>query len=182
MLRHWLNTLANKSGMSAFQITMWMQRADPQQTALYLHDAADLAELTRERILLDQMWGTRVHELEQLPEDERRAHLEATLTSAHAMREGTCTANFQVDSCDVAKSCAAECRFYLRTHGSQSERAALTGQLSALLALRARLQEAARNGRPVAPGQLRFVQRYIEGIRAALAIDDDNSAAASSTV
>lgn len=46
--RHWLHTVANKAGMSAFHLAVWMQRADMRHVARYLHDPVEVAELARE--------------------------------------------------------------------------------------------------------------------------------------
>ena len=50
MFRHWLNTVANKAGMTAFQITLWMQRRSVEETRRYLHESSEIAELDREWI------------------------------------------------------------------------------------------------------------------------------------
>ncbi len=181
MLRHWLNTLAHKSGMSAFQVTLWMQRADPKQTALYLHDARDVAELTRERILLQEMWGKRAEALDALPEADHRGHLEATLTVGHLMEEGTCTASMHLDMCEADGHCGPACGYWLHRRGDHAEVVAITRRRDRFAGAAARLAREAEAGRRVAPWQLAFYDGAVRAFDEVLGLTMTSEPSALST-
>lgn len=120
MARHWLNTVANKSGMTAFQITLWMGRQDWKQTLFYLHDHADLADLVREGIEDGTVTGPAAEIYHAMPAENRDEYLTG-LEHAHKMAGGFCVAT--ACECDRAKVCE-NCGHVLRTEASESETAA----------------------------------------------------------
>lgn len=168
MFRHWLNTLANKAGMSAFQITMWMQRTNASHTLLYLHSASDIADLTREGIRDGQLVGGRVDEFNALPQESREDYLE-TISAAHQTSTGKCTADFSVNGCGMSKACELGCPFYLHTVGDDWERSNLVAKKErCLLALR-RIEAAEHEGRIVQPRQRELYESWIVEIDRLLA-------------
>lgn len=153
MLRHWINTIANKAGMSALQITIWMQRADIAQTMLYLHSASDIADLTRDGIRDGRVAGAKADGYAELPAGDREAYLAATIHVAHKTATGLCTADFGVDQCDRHKACEAGCEYFLCVPGDEQERAALSAKRTVHLAALRRLSERESAGVRVVPRQ-----------------------------
>jgi len=120
MARHWLNTVANKAGMTAFQITLWMGRQDWRQTLFYLHDHADLADLLRNGIVEGTITGPAADTYSAMDEEDREAFLEG-IEHAHKLTGGFCVAT--ACECNRAKVCE-DCPKALRTLGMESEMAA----------------------------------------------------------
>lgn len=111
MFRHWLNTVAHKAGMTAFQITLWMGRRSVAETMKYLHAAADIAELVRDSMRENKMQGDYPRRLAELKGADREGFL-ITIDEGHQTADGTCLRSFQRSSCDVAKSCDM-CRHFV---------------------------------------------------------------------
>lgn len=169
-LRHWLNTMANKGGMSAFQISQWMQRADERQTLRYLHSSSDLADLSREETAEGRRYGVRPAIYGQLPEDQRERFLRSTHV-AHQLTTGTCTANFATSVCPYEKRCEAGCHCYERTIGDPRERQALAEKLVVLERARARMAETISRGTSLHPRQVQRLDEHIMGVQRALSVD-----------
>jgi len=169
--RHWLNTVANKAGMSAFQISMWMQRADASQTLLYLHSASDIADLTREGMRDGALAGRRVEDFNALPPEQREDYL-ATIRSAHKTATGICTADFGVDQCEVNKACELGCLFYLRTPGDPVERANLLAKRARFVFALEQIAAAERDGKQILPRLREINVRWLAAIDRTLALDD----------
>jgi hypothetical protein len=124
MPRHWLNTIANKSGMTVLQITLWMQRSDAAQTLYYLHDHADLADLNRAGVEEGTIAGAVREQYEQLPEERKALYLEGIQQGhAHKLRDGYCQADTVTGECEVKKICDL-CSLHARTAGDSAEQKA----------------------------------------------------------
>lgn len=175
MARHWLNTLASRAGMSAFQITLWMGRASEAHTApylhpeLYAHSAPDFAELVREQMAAGTVAGPRQESHERLP-PAVRAEARSLIGGAHKLGSGICTVA-SLDDCAFTKACWAGCVYVLRTVGHLGERRELEVlHRQAELGL-ARLDTAAVAGRPLQPRQRQLCERLRDGVARALAVD-----------
>jgi hypothetical protein len=169
--RHWLNTLANQAGMTAFQITRWMQRGSADQTEDYLHDllydctTADSADLAMEEVLDGRAWGRRADEVRRLPREEQSEHLQATLTTAYPVETGWCTANFdQGDACDFDRACTERCPFHLYRHLEPGPRRAALVQLESARRAERRFAQVVAEGGRVAESQHVFVARHVSGL------------------
>lgn len=169
-LRHWLNTIANKGGMSAFQISQWMQRVDERQTLRYLHSSSDLADLSRQETAEGRRYGVRPAIYSQLPEDQRERFLRST-HSAHQLTTGTCTADFATSACPYEKRCEAGCHCYERTLGDPRERKALAEKLVVLERARARMADTLSRGVSLHPRQVERLDEHISGVKRALSVD-----------
>ena len=119
MLRHWLNTVANKAGMSAYLVTVWMQRKIRSHTSHYLHSVLyqetpdSLAELVRENLLTGDAWGQASLQIQSLPVEDRRAFLERIIRVGHRVRGGVCVEDFTKHECAQKRACTSNCpRFY----------------------------------------------------------------------
>lgn len=102
--RHWLNTVANKAGMTAFQITLWMGRSSWRETMRYLHSSSEIAEADRVWIEEDKMGGQPVEAYQKLPSDDRPAYLD-TIREAHRGNDGDCLLTLSRTNCTYGKLC-----------------------------------------------------------------------------
>jgi Uncharacterized protein conserved in bacteria len=121
--RHWLNTLANKAGMSVFLITVWMQRRNEAHTNAYLWEATDLADIARNDILDGRMNAGVADEVAAVPEEEQRDFLEAKVPVAHVGPGGLlCTKDMISEECGRQQACAG-CGHVLaqKYNGTQAE-------------------------------------------------------------
>jgi hypothetical protein len=113
MVRHWLNTVANKSGMSAFQITLWMGRSNVLQTKLYLHEGADIADLSRELLKSGRLVGKHAREFARTPNKGEYLQL---IRRAHVTHTGLCAETLLRD-CKGNKNCDLGCSSFLAIKG-----------------------------------------------------------------
>lgn len=102
--RHWLNTVANKAGMSAFMITVWMQRSNFRHTRSYLHDPIDIAEMTKEDIRQRRLVLPAETRLEGLDEDALEDELSA-LEMGHLASTVICLLDLVHTACPKGKVC-----------------------------------------------------------------------------
>ena len=82
--RHWINTVAHKAGLSAFLITVWMQRANPSHTLAYLHDATDIGTIVRGKIEDGSLAGSFADAIRALPSKQRELALDV-VHGAHVL-------------------------------------------------------------------------------------------------
>lgn len=139
MLRHFMNTISHRAGMSAFQITLWMNRASVAQTMPYLHDelyahsASEIGEVVREMVARGALSGPIQDTFNALPEDQRDAFLD-TIEVANKLPDGICVIT-HLPNCPRDRACALDCPFHLtdpRDTVRSSARATLTQANSAL--------------------------------------------------
>lgn len=164
--RHWLNTVANKAGMTALQITLWMQRSDPVHTLYYLHDQADLADLNREGIAEGTIGGAAAEEYERLPEDERAQFLES-IQQAHKLRDGYCTTDTVNEGCKVKKICEL-CGEHTWTKGSAVEREARQRKHDHVAQALEVYAEAEKNGHRIHPRLKSLYAEHLEALEGLL--------------
>jgi hypothetical protein len=163
MFRHWLNTLAHKSGMSVSQITMWMQRTNPSHTLAYLHSSSDMADLAREGIREGRLVGHYADEFNGLAKNERDGFLEI-IQNAHKTSTGICTANFGIENCDLNKTCELGCMFYLRDPANKSDTENLQTKRQNLKLAIENIEGAEREGRKVVSRQRKINEKWIAAI------------------
>jgi hypothetical protein len=169
MARHWLNTVANKAGMTAFQITLWMQRGSVAQTLLYLHSSSDIADLTREGVETGHVLGKVADDYNALPAERRAAFLES-IEVGHKVRTGFCHANTLRDECEPKKICPI-CPHWARLRYSSSERAALFEKRKAAQLAIDGFAAVERGGCRLHPRQKQLMVEMIEVIDLSLACD-----------
>jgi len=103
--RHWINTVAHKSGLSAFLITVWMQRANPEHTLAYLHDTSDIANIVVGK-LNDGTLSGRLTESLGSSLKETRVRILETVTTAHILEGVTyCVEPDAPDGCERKRAC-----------------------------------------------------------------------------
>jgi integrase len=161
MFRHWLNTVANKAGMTAFQITLWMGRRSVAETMPYLHAASDIAELVRDSIREKKMNGEYPQTFEALQGTDGEEFL-STIDEGHQTADGTCLRSFQRAGCDVAKSCDM-CKFFVWSNEvTRPESVAMRSRSLSLRQNLALLQKQRADGVKLHPRQIEIAEVQLE--------------------
>jgi hypothetical protein len=167
-IRHWLNTVANNAGMTAFQISLWMQRAS--LTHLYLHDSRDIADLTRGYMREGRLVGAAVNQYLALPSAaERELQLES-LEDAHITSTGLCCKSFLLDRCRRSKACEDDCEYALSIVGDEQPIPELLRKRSQIGLALARIDNEIRAGRSIVSRQRQLCERMLENIDERVAI------------
>lgn len=168
MFRHWLNTVANKAGMTAFQITLWMQRDDDRQTLAYLHSASEIAELSREQLKVGELRGKAAEQYAALGEREREEFL-VTIEEANETREGVCLKALVRVNCELEKACVLGCSYFVWNPDRVSKAAAMRKKRDAAAAGLRELDRYAEQGHIVQPRQREIITMQLAEYGAMLA-------------
>jgi hypothetical protein len=114
----------------------------------------------------------------ELPRSKRDVFLEAEIQAVHVTAFGLCLHDFAVTPCPYHLNCVRGCADYLRTKGSSSERHHLVqiqrGTERALAGATAR--------GAVAKAWIAHCEETLDGVRKALAVDEDPTLAAGGLV
>lgn len=161
--RHWLNTVANKAGMSAFLISVWMQRANIEHTLFYLHDPLDVAEMARERLRDGKLGGAGATQIYGLNPEAREKQIDS-IQMAHAAATVICGLNLTHAECPEEKLCEL-CPHGFYDPENAAMRSALTARLDALESNRARLGRLMEKGIPVHERQMEQADEAIAEIQ-----------------
>lgn len=161
--RHWLNTVANKAGMSAFLISVWMQRANIEHTLFYLHDPIDVAEMARERLRDGQLRGAGATRIYGLDSEAREKQIDS-IQMAHAAATVICGLDLTHAECPEEKLCEL-CPHGFYDPENASMRQALSARLQALESNRARLDRLRERGIPVHERQMEQADQAIAEIQ-----------------
>jgi hypothetical protein len=166
--RHWLNTVANKAGMSAFLISVWMQRANIEHTLFYLHDPLDVAEMARERLRDGQLRGAGAARIYGLDPEARERQIDS-IQMAHAAATVICGLDLTHAECPEEKLCEL-CPHGFYDPENASMRQALSARLQALESNRARLDRLRERGIPVHERQMEQADEAIAEIQRRLGL------------
>ena len=172
--RHWLNDLADKGGLPVAVLTRWMGRSYARDTQDYRHATVDerLAWL-KDSIRSGAVTGFMADLYRQLPAGEREQFLDGQIQAMHITPLGICVHDFAVEPCPYHLNCLRGCSHYLRTKGRQREREQLIRvQEITVNALAAARQQAASDTPALSPAWIRHHEDTLQGIAAALAVDD----------
>ena len=177
--RHWLNTLADRGGISDIDLAKWMGRRDIAQNSAYKHGRfAVVTEATRELIRSGEAHGLIPRVYRSLAPKDQEAFLNASVTAAHAMSFGMCVHNFAQAPCPNCNQCLRKCPEYIRIKGDMDQRQALL-ELKAFEEGNLRRAQAALPGPEGRPGEygadrwVTWAEETLAGIEEALAVDDD---------
>jgi hypothetical protein len=165
--RHWLNTVANKAGMSVFLISVWMQRANLEHTLAYLHDPLDIAEMAREGLRSKRFTGPGAEGVYGLADAQRDEQIDS-IQLAHVAATVICTLDLTHAECPEQKFCEA-CNHGLYDPTNPQMQRALRARLSSLEANLVRLQRLEERGIPIHERQLEQAREAINTIRRRLA-------------
>lgn len=112
-LRHFLSTVANKAGMTAFQISIFLGRKDHFQRYDYLHDPEEYAEYTRDQLERGEIAGARSDRIKKLPTVERQENAIQDVKVSHMAGDVICVLNFLQQDCPNVYACHANCEYAL---------------------------------------------------------------------
>jgi hypothetical protein len=172
--RHWLNYVADKGGLPVDLQTRWLGREHPRDTEAYRHATVDERLVwVKEGIRSGGLGGTKADAYLELPPSKRDVFLEAEIQAVHVTAFGLCLHDFAVTPCPYHLNCIRGCPDYLRTKGSSSERHHLV-QIE-LATERALAGAKARGG--IAEAWIAHHEETLDGVRKALAVDQDPGAA-----
>ncbi|HEX8454908.1 MAG TPA: hypothetical protein VF647_22715 [Longimicrobium sp.] len=174
MLRHWINTLASKSGMSMVQITTWMQRTDEWHTYVYLHSASEHADLSKDQLRNRALVGMKAKVHDSLPVVEAEAYRE-TLRATHKVRGATCVRRGE---CLKGKACFRGenwCDELLMSAGGVDSPEELRNDLRGWEMRRQNVVDRLARGAPIRAGEMEQCDEWIAGLTRALAISGEGS-------
>ncbi|MEH3116788.1 MAG: hypothetical protein PGN25_04075 [Methylorubrum populi] len=128
--RHWLNTLAQRQGMTQVDIARWSGRKNVDQNVAYDHmTGVELAERARAMMDDGRMRGAIADMAERLPPVDRRDFLRSQIATAHTTDLGMCVNDWSLAPCHHHGSCA-DCCDHLVVKGDAAQR----GRTETLLA------------------------------------------------
>jgi len=177
--RHWLNYIADKGGLPVELQSRWMGREHSRDTDAYRHATVDeRLEWVKAGIQEGKLAGPKASMYFELPSAKRDRYLDGEVQAVHFTALGLCLHDFAVTPCPYHLNCVRGCADYLRVKGSESERRHLVQiQQSTERALAsAKARAAAPDGR-VAEPWIRHCEETLEGVSAALAVDDETESA-----
>lgn len=173
--RHWLNYIADKGGLPVELQSRWMGREHAQDTEAYRHATVDeRLHWVKAGIREGRLAGSKANMYFELPTAKRDRYLDGEVQAVHFTALGLCLHDFAVAPCPYHLNCVRGCADYLRVKGSETERRHLVQiQESTERALAsARTYATGLNGR-IAEPWIRHCEKTLEGVRAALAIDNE---------
>jgi hypothetical protein len=171
--RHWLNTMADRGGLSDAELARWMGRRDLKQNAAYKHGtAADRAQKARELIVDGKLQGQKTDVYHALPSGERAQFLDAAVGAVEFTEFGACFHDFAATPCPHHQQCLRGCADYSSTVGSESERSKLLAQKELTEVKLQKYRTAAAEGQYGAENFVFREQQLLEGINRALSVDD----------
>lgn len=181
--RHWLNTLADNSGLSEVHQAKWFGRLEIIQNKTYQHKTLEeRRRMTWELILKGEAHGEVARMASAVAVEDREAFVKSVVEAAHATIYGVCVHNFACSPCPNHMQCLRKCGDYLRIKGDQEQRLALM-DLRRMEQIRLeQTQLALSDGFTEAAKWVEHHTEIIEGIDEALAVDDDTSVAVGAQV
>lgn len=183
-LRHWLNYIADKGGLPVELQSRWMGREHSRDTDAYRHATVDeRLEWVKAGIQDGKLAGPKASMYFELPSAERDQYLNGEVQAVHITALGLCLHDFAVTPCPYHLNCLRGCADYLRIRGSESERRHLVQiQQSTERALASAKARATGPDGRIAEPWIRHCEETLEGVRAALAVDDETQFAKADVV
>ncbi len=175
--RHWVNTLADRGGLSDVELARWMGRRDIRQNEAYKHGTVEQRVAWAQDMLKSgKLFGLTASAYQAIQDPVRKEEfLESFVSVAHFTPYGVCTHDFALTPCPYHLNCLAGCAEYLRTRGDREERQNLI-QLRAFTASELKKAETALDNQSRgASNWVDFDRRVLAGIDAALAVDEQEA-------
>jgi len=173
--RHWLNYIADKGGLPVDLQSRWMGREHTRDTDAYRHATVDeRLEWVKDGIREGKLSGSKASMYFELPNATRDRYLQGQVQAVHFTPLGVCLHDFAVTPCPYHLNCVRGCADYLRIKGSESERRHLVQiQQATEQALASAKAFAIGSNQSIAEPWIRHCEETLEGVQAALAVDDD---------
>jgi len=177
--RHWLNYIADKGGLPVELQSRWLGREHSHDTDAYRHATVDeRLEWVKAGIREGKLAGPKASMYFDLPSANRDRYLEGEVQAVHFTALGLCLHDFAVTPCPYHLNCVRGCADYLRVRGSESERRHLVQiQQATEQALMSAKAFAVGPDGSIAEPWIRHCQETLDGVRAALAVDDETEPA-----
>lgn len=172
--RHWVNTLADRGGLSDVELARWMGRRDIRQNEAYKHGTVEQrVAWAQDMLKAGKLYGPTASAYQAIQEPVRKEEfLQSFVSVTHFTPYGVCTHDFALAPCPYHLNCLAGCAEYLRTQGDREERRHLI-QLRAFTVVELRKAETALDEQVRgANNWIDFNRRVLAGIDAALATDE----------
>lgn len=172
--RHWLNTLADRGGLSDVELARWMGRRDLRQNQAYKHGTVEQrVGWAREMLAAGKLHGSTASAYRGIQDPaEKRKFLEAFVGVVHFTPYGVCTHDFAITPCSYHLNCLAGCSEYLRTQGDEEERKNLVQLRDFTTRELSKAEQAVQGGVSGASNWVDFNRRTLAGIGAALSVDE----------
>lgn len=107
--RHWLNTLAQKGGLSQLDIAKWSGRLDIRQNQAYDHISADeMLEMAREAIGNEELMNGPLSNIDDIKKKvviSRDEFARLKVPTAHVTEYGVCIHDFTMTPCQLYRNC-----------------------------------------------------------------------------
>lgn len=172
--RHWLNTLAERGGLSDMELAVWMGRKSVGHNAAYKHGTvADRAKWA-EKALDEGLLSGDLIDLYNTINDpvEKKIFVETFLGIIHFTPFGACTHNFALDPCPKHLKCLSGCGDYMRTKGDQDERRSIKELRDFTLQELQKAKLALSEGEYGSNNWVAHNEKIVAGCDAALAVDN----------
>lgn len=173
--RHWLNTMAQRGGMSQLLVARWSGRQEITQNSEYDHmSGVELAEKGRSLMGNGQVMGLLADFHASLPPVEREAFRNSVYETAHVTDIGMCDHNFFSSPCpELSDSACSSCEHLNVVKGDhQSKMRALQNREDTAWLLERAMEEMGEE----TEGASNFVESHalrIDALDRILAVHDD---------
>lgn len=174
-IRHWLNTVAYNAGMTAFQITVWMQRTSIEMTMLYLHETNEIANYTKEMLRDSRLVGALATEYLQIGTEEARQQFLSTIKDAHVASTVLCSRLFRFQRCDRSKACESGCPHALSVIGDDGPLPALLEKRRTIINAIERIDAEQASGSLIVSRQREFYKELGENVDHMIAVAEGKS-------
>lgn len=105
--RHWLNTLAQRSGVNDLLVARWSGRKEVSENSVYDHvSGVELAEKARDLMATGGVLGALADVHDRLPPAEREGWRDTVYATAFVTELGMCDADFMSAPCPEIGACA----------------------------------------------------------------------------
>jgi hypothetical protein len=151
-----------------------MGREHSKDTEAYRHATVDeRLEWVKAGIQEGKLAGPKASMYFELPRAKRDRYVDGEVQAVHFTALGLCLHDFAVAPCPYHLNCVRGCADYLRVKGSESERRHLVQiQQATERALTSAKAHAVGPDGKVAGPWIRHCEETLEGVKAALAVDD----------
>lgn len=172
-LRHWLNTLAQRRGMTQVDIARWSGRRSVEQNVAYNHmTGVELAEKAREMMDGGLMKGAVADMAERLPPVDREEFLKSQIATAHTTDLGMCINDWSLAPCHHHGSCA-DCCDHLVIKGDAAQRGRAATLLAETEYVLGKAREEMADESFGASNWVAHQERMQAGLRTILGVHDD---------
>ncbi|MCL6250391.1 hypothetical protein M3P36_04920 [Altererythrobacter sp. KTW20L] len=171
--RHWLNTLAQRSGVNDLLVARWSGRSEVSQNSVYDHvSGVELAENARDLMATGQVMGALADVHDRLPPTEREGFRDTVFATAFVTEIGMCDADFMSAPCPEIGACAT-CEHCNIKKGDEAGRERSQKDLEDSRWLHDRAIEEEGEGAIGASNYIEAHRQRIESLERIVAIHDD---------